>query len=145
MEADEQPPTEIIKQKRQDETSHKPKRRLEVSRPYSEGEVDEEGYNRKERDYQTTQKACDNAIKRLKAIAAYSGLWLPSEKAAKLNELYLQFKLESQNMSIDGLIIKTRPSRLKSKRTPTPSRRPSSRHRSSSKRRPSSGRPSSPR
>ena len=146
LEADEQPPTEIITPKQHDKTDHKPKRHPEVSRPYSEGEVDEEGYNQKERDYKTTQKACDNAIKRLKAIAAYSGLWLPSEKAAKLNELYLQFKLESQNMSIDGLIIKTRPSRLKSKRTSTPSRRRStSRHRSSSKRRPSSGRPSSPR
>ena len=131
LEANEQPPTEEIQQQ---ETKQRPERRPEVSRLYSDGKVDEEGYNQKERDYQMMQKACENAIKRL-AIGAYSGLWLPSEKAAKLNKLYLQFKLESQNMSINGMIVKTKPSRLKSKSTSTPSRCCSmSRHRSSSRR-----------
>ena len=51
----------------------------------------EEGFNRDERDFPTMQIACDNAIKRLKLVVAYSAYWMPAELAHKLQELFIQF------------------------------------------------------
>ena len=62
----------------------------------SNGEYDVEGFNSRERGFSTNQTACANAIKRLKAIAAYSSAWTPVEQAHKLEELYIQFWLDSK-------------------------------------------------
>ena len=82
---------------------------------------DEEGFNKDERDFPTTQTACDNAVKRLKAAAAYSAYWTPAELAHKLQELFIQFRLESQNMSISKVIKPMRPRRLRQQTTSTTS------------------------
>ena len=82
---------------------------------------DEEGFNKDERDFPTTQAACDNAIKRLKSAAAYSAYWMPAELAHKLQELFIQFRLESQNMSISKVITPMRPRRLRQQTTSTTS------------------------
>ena len=68
----------------------------------SDGSDNEDGLNRREREYFTRQ-AYTNAIKRLKAILAYSAIWMPDEQAHKLEELYIQFRLESQNLSFPSI------------------------------------------
>ena len=78
----------------------------------SDGSDDEDGLNKREREYLTTKQACTNAIKRLKAIAAYSAIWMPDEQAHKLEELYIQFRLESQKLSIASHLTPMRPRRL---------------------------------
>ena len=84
----------------------------------NETDSDEEGFNKEERDFPTTQMACDNAIKRLKSAAAYSAYWMPAELAHKLQERFIQFRLESQNMSISKVM---RPRRLRQQKTSTTS------------------------
>ena len=82
---------------------------------------DEEGFNKDKRDFLTIQAACNNAIKRLKSAAAYSTLLMPAELAHKLQELFIQFRLESQNMSISKVIMPMRPRRLRQQTTSTAS------------------------
>ena len=64
---------------------------------------------------------CDNAIKCLKSAAAYSAYWMPAELAHKLQELFIQFRLESQNLSISKVITPIRPRRLRQQTTSTTS------------------------